>query len=91
MTVDAPRLGRLLAGRVVLATFVLLVLPVSAGALDTRLMTPLALPGYLLLTVGSSIGSRLFPNFALWVYWAPFLVGSYAVAVVAGAVVRSIR
>lgn len=91
MSVDTHRLRRFLAGRVVLATVAVLVVPVSVGALDTRLMTPLALPGYLLLTVGSSVGSRLFPNFAVWVYWAPFLAGSYALAVVTGAVVRSIR
>lgn len=89
--VDATRLRRLLAGRAVLSTFALLVVPLVAGAVDTRFMTPLALPGYLILTVGSAVGSRLFPNYALWVYWAPFLLASYALAVVTGAVVRAVR
>lgn len=82
---------RTFAGSEVFVLYAFFVLPLALGALDSRLMTPLALPGYLALTVGSSVGSYLFPNFALWVFWVPFLVGAYAVAVVLGAGVRHVR
>jgi hypothetical protein len=84
-------LRRLFAGPAVLATFGLLVVPLAAGSLDGRLMTPLAYPGYLIMMVGSSFGSYLFPNFALWVFWFPFVVGCYAISVVVGAVCRTVR
>jgi hypothetical protein len=85
------RLRTILAGPVVLATFALLVCPLVAGAIDTRLLTPLALPGYLILTVGSSVGSMLFPALALWTFWVPFLLTSYALAVAVGAGYRALR
>lgn len=88
---DTGFVQTLLAGPAVLATFGLLVVPLVAGSLDGRLMTPLAYPGYLIMMVGSSIGSYLFPNFALWVFWAPFVVGSYAISVVVGVVYRAVR
>jgi hypothetical protein len=91
MSVDAGRLRTVFAGRAVLATFLLLVVPLAAGAVDTTLMTPLALPGYLVLTVGSMVGNWLFPAYDLWVYWAPFALASYALAVVAGVGYRAIR
>lgn len=81
---------RLLAGPAVLLTTAVLVVPVVAGALDSTLMTPLALPGYLLLTVGSAVGNLLFPNLALWVYWVPFAVASYVLAVGVGVGYRSL-
>lgn len=86
-----PTLRRVLAGWDVLTMFALLVVPVVVGAYETTWMTPLALPGYLLLTVGSAIGNRLFPWLALWTYWIPFVVGSYGVAVIVGAGYRAIR
>ncbi|UPM43825.1 hypothetical protein [Halocatena salina] len=89
MTVSDIR--RIFAGRSVIVVFVLLVGPLVVGAIDNDFMTPLALPGYVALSLGSSIGNQLFPNFALWVYWAPFLVGSYAVSVVVGGIHRHIR
>lgn len=79
---------RALAGWDVLLLFALLVGPLAIGRLDGDLMTPLALPGYLLLTLGSALGSRLAPQYAVWLYWIPFVVGSYAVSVVLAATVR---
>lgn len=79
------------AGRSVLVVFTLLVGPVVVGAIDTDLMTPLALPGYVALSLISSIGNALFRNLALWVFWAPFLLGSYAVSVVIGGLYRTVR
>lgn len=89
--VDVQTLRRVFAGPVVLATFGLLVVPLVVGSLDGRLMTPLAFPGYLILMMGSSVGSYLFPNLALWVFWAPFVVGCYAISLVVGAVYRALR
>lgn len=87
---DHVGLRRALAGPSVVATFLLLVVPLAVGALDTRLMTPLALPGYLILTLGSAVGNLLFSNFALWVYWAPFLVVSYVLSVSVGSLYRTV-
>ena len=84
-------LRRVFVGSPVLAAFALLVVPLAAGAVDTAFMTPLALPGYLVLTIGSAVGNLLFPNFALWVYWAPFLVACYVLAVLVGAGYRGLR
>lgn len=88
---DLQNFRTVFAGRVVVVVFTLLTIPLVVGSLDGRLLTPLAYPGYLALMVGSSVGSYLFPNFAIWVFWAPFLLGSYAVAVVAGVGYRTIR
>lgn len=88
---DRQHLRTVLAGRVVVAVFTLLTVPLVVGSLDGRLLTPLAYPGYLALMVGSSVGSYLFPNLAIWVFWAPFLLGSYAVAVVVGIGYRTVR
>jgi hypothetical protein len=91
MSVDSGRLRTVLAGPAVLASFALLVGPLVAGAVDTRLMTPLALPGYFLLTVGGIVGNWLFPAYRIWVYWGPFLLASYAIAVVVGVGYRAVR
>jgi hypothetical protein len=82
---------RLLAGPSVLVTFALLVVPLVVGTLKTALMTPLALPGYLVLTIGSAVGNLLFPQLALWLYWVPFALASYAISVVVGIGYRSVR
>lgn len=91
MSLDRGAVGRALVGLDVAVVFALLVVPVAVGAVETSLMTPLALPGYLLLTVGSWYGSHLFPNFALWVFWIPFVAGSYGVAVVTAGCYRALR
>lgn len=88
---DFRRLRTVFAGRVVVAVFAFLTIPLVVGSLDGRLLTPLAYPGYLVMMIGSSVGSYLFPNYALWLFWAPFLLGCYAVAVVAGIGYRTVR
>jgi hypothetical protein len=72
---------RMFIGRAVWGWYLLLVGPLVLGAFDTRMMTPLALPGYFALTIGSAFGSHLFPTLELWVFWGPFLVGAYFVSV----------
>lgn len=84
-------LRRVLAGPAVLVTFALLVVPLVAGTLKTALMTPLALPGYLILTIGSAVGNLIFPQFALWLYWIPFALASYGISVVVGVAYRAVR
>ncbi|WP_231183606.1 hypothetical protein [Haladaptatus sp. DYF46] len=82
---------RLFGGRAVWGWYLLLVGPVALGAFDTRLMTPLALPGYVALTIGSAFGSRLFPTLELWVFWGPLLVGAYFVSVALAAASHAVR
>lgn len=90
-TVTLSDIRRMFAGRFVIGVFVIIVGPLVAGTIDTDLMTPLALPGYVALSLGSSIGSYLFPNLALWVFWAPFLFGSYVVSLVVAGLYRTVR
>lgn len=79
-----------LAGPGVWVTFGVLTVPFVGAALDTRLMTPLALPGYLLMTALTVVGSHLVPQFAFWLYWAPFFVCCYVLSVVVATVKRAI-
>ncbi|SDK69824.1 hypothetical protein [Natronorubrum texcoconense] len=78
----SPR--RIVTSPATLATFALLVVPFGLGWLETRLFSPLALPGYLLYGVGTAIGNAVAPRFDLWVYWVPFLGGSAGIAVIVG-------
>jgi hypothetical protein len=91
MKITLSDIHRMFAGRTVIAVFVILVGPLVIGTIDTDLMTPLALPGYVALSLGSSIGSYLFPNLALWVFWAPFLFGSYVVSLLVAGLYRVMR
>lgn len=77
-------LRRALANRATLLTFGGLVIPFALGWIDTALMTPFALPGYLLYVIGTAIGNAIAPSYELWVYWIPFLGGSYGLAVAVG-------
>lgn len=92
--IDRTALREILVGRVVWAVFALLTVPLAIGALDTRLMTPLALPGYLLMMALTIVGSYVVPQYRFWLYWAPFAACAYAIGVAAAAgyhVVRSRR
>lgn len=80
----APSLRRVLVAPATIATYLLLVVPLALGWLKTSLLSPLALPGYLLYTIGSAIGNLVAPRFELWAYWIPFLTGCYAVSVAVG-------
>lgn len=81
----------LLAGPAVQAVFALLVAPFGIGVLDTRLMTPLALPGYLLFVSMTVVGDYLVPRFGFVVYWVPFLGSCYGLSVLLGGSYRAIR
>ncbi|WP_435360360.1 hypothetical protein [Haloarchaeobius sp. DFWS5] len=86
---DLATVRRWLASRAVLVTFALLVVPVVL--LRFGYATPLALPGYLILTIGSAVGNRIAPQYELWVYWIPFVVATYGLSVVVGASYRAVR
>ena len=98
-TVDANSGGRFGVGgtplwtwlfdRWVLALYAVLILPLIAA--QYWRMTPLALPGYIIMTAGTVIGRAIAPNYEIWVYWAPFLVGSYVLSVVVAAIGRAVR
>jgi hypothetical protein len=79
---DAGRLRRVLLGADVALVTGLVVLPFAATWVSPRFATPLTLPGYLVYTIGSAVGNAIAPDFALWVYWVPFLLAAYVLAVV---------
>lgn len=85
------RLDLPLARPATAAVFGLLVLPVLAGTVDGRLWTPLAAPGYLLMMFMTIVGSVVVPQYEFWVYWPPFVVASYVLAVAVAAVYYRVR
>lgn len=84
MTAIAVSLRRVLWGPPTLTAYALLVVPFAVGWLRTSWMTPLAVPGYVLYVTGTAIGNAIAPRFDLWVYWVPFLVGCYGLAIAVG-------
>ncbi|GAB7019118.1 hypothetical protein [Halostagnicola bangensis] len=84
MTVPRPPIRRVLASPVTLATYAFLVVPFALGWLRSSWMSPLALPGYLIFVIGTVIGNAIAPRYEFWVYWAPFLAGSFGLATVVG-------
>ncbi|ELZ16825.1 hypothetical protein C477_14478 [Haloterrigena salina JCM 13891] len=77
-------LRRAVASPATVAAFAAVVVPFALGWLDSRFFSPLALPGYLLYSVGTAIGNAVAPRFEFWVYWVPFLGASYSIAVAVG-------
>ncbi|MFD1564158.1 hypothetical protein ACFR99_11415 [Haloarchaeobius amylolyticus] len=77
-------LRRVATSPATLATFLLLVVPFGLGWFETRLFSPLALPGYLVYTIGTAFGNAIAPRFEFWIYWVPFLVGTAGIAAVVG-------
>lgn len=88
VTIDGAFLRRHLANRWVLGVYALLVVPLAVGQFWR--MTPLALPGYVIMTAGTVIGRALVPNYEMWLYWVPFLLSCYGLAVLAGAALRAL-
>lgn len=85
------RYWNVIAGPGVWAAFGALTVPFVAGILDTRLMSPLAAPGYVLFVGLSIVGERIVPQYAFWLYWGPFLACCYVLSVVISTVVRKGR
>lgn len=84
-------LESVVTGWVVWLVFGLLVVPLIIGTIDIRLMVPLALPGYLLMVGLTVVGSFVVPQYAYWLYWIPFVVGSFGIAVVISAIYHWIK
>lgn len=84
-------LRRALTAPATIATYLLLVVPLALGWFKTSLLSPLALPGYLIYVIGTAIGNLFAPRLDFWVYWAPFLVGCYGVAVTVGYLYELLR
>jgi hypothetical protein len=84
VTVDRTA-GLPLARPATAAVFALLVVPLVLGTVDGRLWTPLAAPGYLLMMVMTIVGSVVAPQYEFWLYWPPFVLLCYGLAVGAGA------
>ncbi|ELY94655.1 hypothetical protein C483_02950 [Natrialba hulunbeirensis JCM 10989] len=75
---------RALTSPATVATTILLIVPFALGWFRTELFSPLALPGYVIYSVGTAIGNAIAPRFEFWVYWVPFLGGCYGIAVSVG-------
>ncbi|AGB38597.1 hypothetical protein [Natronococcus occultus] len=82
---------RVLVAPVTIATFLVLTVPLALGWLRTSLLSPLALPGYLIYTIGSAIGNLIAPRFELWAYWIPFVAGCCVVSVTVGYAAELVR
>ncbi len=78
-----------LTGPRVWVVFGAITVPFAVGVTDTRLMTPLAAPGYALMSAMTIVGSYLTPQYTFWLYWIPFCVCSYVISVVCAAISRN--
>ncbi|WP_247000728.1 hypothetical protein [Halosolutus gelatinilyticus] len=85
MNPSVEALRRIATSPATIGTYALLVVPFALGWFETQLFSPLALPGYLLFSIGTAIGNALAPRFEFWIYWAPFLVGCFGIASAVGA------
>lgn len=79
------------AGPGVVIVFAALTVPLVAGTVDARLHTPLALPGYTLFVALTVVGERIVPQYAFRLYWGPFLLCCYALAIVVAGIGRGCR
>ena len=84
MNVSRPSIRRVLCSPATLSTYAFLVVPFALGWLRSSWMSPLALPGYLVFVIGTAIGNAVAPRYEFWVYWGPFLVGSFGLSVLVG-------
>ncbi|OIB56723.1 hypothetical protein BBD46_16980 [Natrialba sp. SSL1] len=82
---------RALTSPATVATAIVLIVPFALGWLRTELFSPLALPGYVIYSIGTAIGNAIAPRFEFWVYWVPFVGGCYGIAVGVGTVYEWVR
>ncbi len=71
---------------VVRVCFALLVFPFAISAIDSRLFSPLAVPGYVLFVIMTVVGNVLpwVRNFGFRLYWIPFIVVCYGFSLTVG-------
>lgn len=86
MTGDHISLKELVIAPVVWVCFALLAFPLALSTIDSRLFSPLALPGYVLFVCMTVVGDTLpkVRNFGFRLYWFPFLVVCYGISLVIG-------
>lgn len=86
-------LKKLVIAPVVWVSFALLVFPLALSNIDSRLFTPLAVPGYILFVLMTIIGNALprVRNFGFRLYWAPFVVVCYGISVTVGVGYYAVR
>lgn len=73
----------------VVSVFAALTVPLVVGTLDARLHTPLAVPGYTLFVAVTVVGERIVPQYAFRLYWIPFVLCCYAIAIVVTGIARA--
>lgn len=81
-----PSLRTLVFAPIVWVSFALLVFPLAISKIDSRLFSPLAVPGYVLFVLMTIVGNVLpwVRNFSFRLYWAPFVVICYGISVAVG-------
>lgn len=86
MTDSRPPLRTLICAPIVWVSFALLVFPLAISKIDSRLFSPLAVPGYVLFTLMTIVGNVLpwVRNFGFRLYWLPFTVVCYAISIAIG-------
>lgn len=86
MTGSRPPLRSLVFAPSVWVSFALLVFPLAISKIDSRLFSPLAVPGYVLFTLITIVGNVLpwARNFSFRLYWAPFVVICYGISIAVG-------
>lgn len=86
-------LRKLVLAPIVWMSFALLVFPLAISKIDSRLFSPLAVPGYVLFVLMTIIGDVLpkVRNFGFRLYWAPFLLVCYAISLAIGAGYYAVR
>ena len=70
-------LRTLVVAPIVWVSFALLVFPLAISKIDSRLFSPLAVPGYVLFVLMTIVGNVLpkVRNFGFRLYWVPFVIG----------------
>ena len=80
-------LRTLVVAPIVWVSFALLVFPLAISKIDSRLFSPLAVPGYILFVLMTTVGNILpkIRNFGFRLYWVPFIVVCYGISLAVGA------
>lgn len=80
-------------GPIVRLSFALLVFPFAVSVIDSRLSSPLAVPGYVLFVLMTVVGNVLpvSRRFGFRLYWVPFVVVCYGISVAVGTGYYAVR
>lgn len=86
-------LRKLAIAPVVWVSFALLVFPLALSNIDSRLFSPLAIPGYILFVLMTIVGNVLprVRNFGFRLYWLPFVIVCYGISLAVGTGYYAVR